>query len=284
MKRDPMRIIKHALAAAILPGLLLAACASSGRDEVKTAAEESLAAGDFQKAIDAYREPFRKNPGSGKPAADYAAAVESIKATADGARGRGDFALAGRIYRLLLDNAGDLRTLAAKLTFNERELETAAKFCRIAEVDGQARRDLKAGRFRQVLDAYSGALKEYRGDKDLAGKALQALRDIKAAGDAALAANDLSPAGRTYALLLGRFRDFEGLKPAPFDRTSLAEALGRCRDGLTEAGLTEYRKGNLAGAIAFWESLLAFDPDNAEIKKAVETAKTQLKKLADDRV
>ena len=52
-----------------------------------------------------------------------------------------------------------------------------------------------------------------------------------------------------------------------------------CRESLTKAGLAEYRKGNLEKAIAVWESLLVFDPDNAEIKKAVETAKTQLNEI-----
>jgi cytochrome c-type biogenesis protein CcmH/NrfG len=48
---------------------------------------------------------------------------------------------------------------------------------------------------------------------------------------------------------------------------------------LTRKGLEEYRKGNLARAIAHWEGLLEFDPDNAEIRKAVETAVEQQKKL-----
>ena len=51
--------------------------------------------------------------------------------------------------------------------------------------------------------------------------------------------------------------------------------MAACRESLTQSGLAEYRKGNLAGAIAFWEGLLSFDPNNAEIKKAVGTAKTQ---------
>ncbi len=277
------RAVKKPVVTVILACLWLAACASGGRDLAKRASAESLAAGDFQKAIDAYREPFRKDPRNEKLAADFAGAVEEIKATADRARGRGDFALAGRIYRLLIDNAGDFKPFAGKLTFDERGLEAAVKFCRVSLVDGQARQDAKAGRDARALEAYSGLLREYPRDGDLAAKFLRTVREIKAAGDGALAANDFARAGKAYALLLGKARDFERLRPAlPFGRTDLAEALAQCRDGLTKAGLAEYRKGNLAQAISIWESLLAFDPANAEIKKAVETARTQLKRIVSD--
>jgi cytochrome c-type biogenesis protein CcmH/NrfG len=43
--------------------------------------------------------------------------------------------------------------------------------------------------------------------------------------------------------------------------------------------MVEYRKGNLKGAISVWESLLAFDPDNEQIKKAIETARAQLQQI-----
>jgi cytochrome c-type biogenesis protein CcmH/NrfG len=59
----------------------------------------------------------------------------------------------------------------------------------------------------------------------------------------------------------------------------LAEGIAACREGLTKTGLEEYRKGNLAKAISVWEDLLSFDPDNTEIKKAVDTARTQLNKV-----
>ncbi|MCK7476805.1 MAG: tetratricopeptide repeat protein [Candidatus Moduliflexus flocculans] len=62
-------------------------------------------------------------------------------------------------------------------------------------------------------------------------------------------------------------------------RERLVEVINVCRQGLTNSGLAEYRKGNLEKAIEIWDSLLAFDPGNAEIKKAVETAKAQLEKL-----
>jgi cytochrome c-type biogenesis protein CcmH/NrfG len=77
--------------------------------------------------------------------------------------------------------------------------------------------------------------------------------------------------------LLKNFASFEGLRPpVAFSKEALTKAVAVCRESLTKAGLTEYRKGNLAEAIAVWKGLLSFDPDNAEIKKAVNTARTQL--------
>jgi len=40
-----------------------------------------------------------------------------------------------------------------------------------------------------------------------------------------------------------------------------------------------YREGNIGNAISLWKSILTFDPGNASIKKAIDTATTQLKNL-----
>jgi hypothetical protein len=52
-----------------------------------------------------------------------------------------------------------------------------------------------------------------------------------------------------------------------------------CSKHLDVRGLEEYRRGNLKAAIATWKSILVFDTHNAEIKKAIQTASTQLKNL-----
>jgi hypothetical protein len=91
---------------------------------------------------------------------------------------------------------------------------------------------------------------------------------------------DYALAGRIHALLLRNYASFEKFRPGVgFSRADLTKAIGVCRVKLTNSGLTEYRKGNLAKAIAVWESLLAFDPENTEVKKAVDTAKVQLQEI-----
>lgn len=272
---------KRLVAFAFISTLLYSACASGARDLMKRASAESrqsLAAGDFQKAIDALKEPFQRNPRSKEWAADFARAVEDIHATADRAVVRKDYVLAERMYSALLGNYADFGAFATNLTFQKNDLEAAVKYCRISLIDGLALQDLKAGDYTKALDAYSAVLKEYPGDNDLAARYLRTVREVKAAGDKALVGKDFAQAGKLDSLLFQRYPFFEGMKPGlPFGRPDLAAALAICRDGLTKAGLAEYRKGDLARAIAVWEALLAFDPGNTEIKKAVDTAKTQLK-------
>jgi tetratricopeptide (TPR) repeat protein len=275
--------VKRTLAYVVLPCLLLSACSTASQNLTKQAtvgSRKSLAAGDFQKAIDHFKEASKKNPRSKELTASYVRTVEEIKRTADRDLGQRDFARAGNIYRILLSNDADFGAFAAKLTFNKSSLETALKNCRIGIVDSQAQGDLKTGNFAKVLETYQAALKEYPGEAGLAANDLRAVQEIKAAGDKALADKDFVQSGKVYALLLRNFPSFERLQPAvAFARTNLVGALEICRDSLTKTGLIEYRKGNLAKAIVVWEGLLSFDPDNAEIIKAINTAKTQLNEI-----
>jgi tetratricopeptide (TPR) repeat protein len=241
---------------------------------------QDLKAGNYAKAIDAYPLAFKEYPGDETLAAKYLQTVQEVKAVGDKALAVKDFAQAGRIYRVLLVNYSNFKSLAAKLTFSKSVLEAAVRNCRISLVDDQARQYLKAGNYAKALAAYPGAFKEYLGDPAIKAKYLQTVREVKAAGDGALALKDFSRAGKVYALLLRSYPAFEGVKPGPpFGRPDLVEGLSLCRDRLTQAGLEEYRKRKLASAIAIWEDILAFDPDNAEIKKAVETARTQFKRI-----
>jgi hypothetical protein len=68
-------------------------------------------------------------------------------------------------------------------------------------------------------------------------------------------------------------------KPLSFPEESLKDGIKNSSSQLTKKGLEQYRKGNIAEAISTWEGILLFDPENLEIKKAIETAKIQLKKL-----
>jgi tetratricopeptide (TPR) repeat protein len=272
--------LKRTLACAAFPCLLLSACATANRDLTRQASVESrksLGAGDFQKALDGFKEAYKKSPRSKELIENYVRTVEEIRRTADRALGQRDFVRAGNIYRVLSNNYAGFGGFAARLTFNKSFLETSLKSCRIGIVDGQAQEDLKMGDFAKVLETHQAALKEYPGDAEWAASYVRAVQSIKAAGDKALAGQDFVQSGKVYALLLRNFPSFKGLQPAvAFARTDLAGALEVCRNSLTKAGLAEYRKGNLAKAIAVWEDLLSFDPNNAEIRNAVETARTQL--------
>ena len=94
---------------------------------------------------------------------------------------------------------------------------------------------------------------------------------------------DYALAGKVSGLLLRNIDSIEAVggqaAGGGSTRRELEETIRACSSGLTNGGLVEYRKGNLESAIILWDELLGFDPGNAEIKKAVETAKAQLGKL-----
>jgi len=276
-----MRSAKRLIAWAALPCLFFGpACSAANKSLTKRTSLESgksLAAGDYEKALSGFREAATKNPRNLDLAAEYVRTVEEIKQTADRALGQRDFARAGGIYRILLDNFADFGAFAAKLTFKKARLESALKECRIAAVENSAAQAAKAGSFAKAIGIFQTALKENPDYAELTAKYRGTLNEIKAIGDDAFGVEDFVRAGMINVLLLRNFASFEGLKPpVAFSREALRDCITACRETLTKSGLAEYRKGNLAKAIAVWEGLLSFDPDNAEIKKAVTTAKTQL--------
>jgi tetratricopeptide (TPR) repeat protein len=277
MRRESVRNI---LIAGVFVSSLFSACSTANKTLYTQASIESrnaLAAGDFQKAVLTFKAACKKNPGNKKLEAHYVLTVEEIRRAADRAMGRKDYAQAASIYLLLSNNYADFGAFAAKLTFKKAYLDATLKYCRIELVSAQAGEDIKAGNFAKALNAYQAALDEYPGDAGLAGKYVTAIGDIKAAGDKALTDKNFGLSGKANALLLKNFPTFERLLPAvAFTQADLTKAIAVCRDSLTKTGLAEYRQGNLAKAIAVWEELLSFDPENAEIKKAVDTARTQL--------
>ena len=274
------RSITRALAGAVLPCLFLSACALADKIMTKKTPVESrpaLAEGDYQKALDDFKAEYEKTPRSRELTADYVRTVEEIKGAADRALGQQEYVRAGGIYRMLLDRYDDFGALASKLSFKKAQLETALKECRTVAVDNPAAQAVKAGNFARALDIFQAAIKENPEDAELAAKYRGAVNQIKAIGDKAFSARDFAQAGRVSVALLKNFASFERLRPpVAFSKEALIKEVAACRESLTKTGLTEYRRGNLAKAIAAWEGLLSFDPDNAEIKKAVNTAKTQL--------
>lgn len=265
-----------------IPVLLFSSCASSARDQMKLAAETArfLEAGDIQKAVDTLKGTLRRHPGNREWAGEVAAALDEIHGIAEGSLRRQDYARAEGIFRVLLDSYADFERAAVPLAFRRSDLESGLKKSRVGILDRDAGKALTSGDPARALDIYADALKESPGDKDLAANHLRVAREIKAAGDRSIAAKNFAQAGKLARILLQRLPAFEGMKPGlSFGRPDLEKTIVLCRDELTKEGLAAYRRGDLAGAITVWESLLAFDPGNAEIKMAVGTARTQLKTI-----
>jgi len=277
------RGVKILVGAFVVTSLVFAACATANRAAVKGASADSgraLAAGDFEKAIEIQKQLHRNNPRDKKLLSGYIKTVEEGKKAADLALRRGSYGTASGTYRILLDGWDGFSAFAAKLTFRRADLEAGLKSCLIAQWGVQYGQELGAGRYDKALAVYQAGLREYPGDKTLGSVYAGAVDELEAVGRKALAAHDYALAGKVEALLLRNFASFDGFTARPgVSREKLAEAIELCRSSLTKNGLAEYRKGNLEKAVAAWESLLVFDPENAEIRKAVETAKAQLAKI-----
>jgi tetratricopeptide (TPR) repeat protein len=272
--------------ALFLSGVSVVACASANKAAIRQASTESassFAAGDFAKALGPYRDLYVKDRANGRVVKAYAAAIEGVKNAGDYARDKGSYATALCAFRILIERWDGFSAIAPKLTFKRAELETGVRDCRLALCERQFRQELGAGSYAKALATYQAALKEYPGDRAVKAGYAKAFGKIGAIGAKALAEADYALAGKIDGLLLKDLESFEGLAGADaaggLSRQELEEALRLCSSGLTNGGLAEYRKGNLESAIGLWEELLAFDPENAEIKKAVETAKAQLGKL-----
>jgi tetratricopeptide (TPR) repeat protein len=143
-----------------------------------------------------------------------------------------------------------------------------------------ARQHIDAGEYQQAINDYKSEYQNRPQDQALVKEYVKGLKDIKTAADKAVGEEDYASAGRIYDILLKNyagFRDFS--QELSFDKVRLTAKLSHCKKSLSAQGFQEYRKGNLGEAIALWQSLLAIDPDNADIKGAVKTAKLQQKNL-----
>jgi tetratricopeptide (TPR) repeat protein len=266
----------------VLAGLSLVACASANKAALRRTSvgpSRSFAVGDFGKAIDLHRGLYEKDPQNAKIVVGYVAEVEAVKRAGDRARRRGNFLAAQRAYRALIDDWDAISAIAGKLGFRRTDLEAGLRDCRIATYRRLFRQELLAGHHDGALAVYQDAAREYPGDMSVKTMYAKGVGEIRAMGAKALAARDFALAGKITGLLLNNLDSFGGLwAPAEreaAERKDLTDALHACSFGLATSGLAEFRKGNLDKAIALWADALAFDPENLEIRAAVEAAKTE---------
>lgn len=143
-----------------------------------------------------------------------------------------------------------------------------------------ARQHIEAGEYQKAIDDYRSEYAKQPQDQVLVKEYVKGLEDIKAAADGALKKEDYASAGKTYKVLQKNYPEFKGFSTMlSFDKTYLNVKLALCKDALSKKGFQEYRQGNLGEAISIWQGYLVIDPTNADIKKALNTAKIQQKNL-----
>jgi tetratricopeptide (TPR) repeat protein len=143
-----------------------------------------------------------------------------------------------------------------------------------------SKQDIGKGDLDGALAVYDAALRKYPGDHGLLTYYLEAAEDIRDAADDAFDQEEFAVSGRTYAVLLRNYPNFKEIdRDLSYDRKYLRARLKECSDRLSKLALTQYRQGNLTTAISLWKNILEFEPGNAGVKKAIDTASTQLKNL-----
>jgi len=278
MRASPVRAILVTAGA-----LFLSSCAPSGKPGLRpdmTRAEHYVAVGDFQGALDSYASLAESFPDDRAVRKEFAGAVEEIKAQADARFKEKDFASAEKTYSLLLDNFPRFRAFQGSLSFGPEVLRRRVQECLEHLSERLARQALARGDYLKALEGFKGLPPEVLRSPAQAAGLRRIMEEIRSLADKVLARKDFVAAGKGYAVL---WREYPLAKQVnislSFTRNDAEEGLKNCRAQLTREGLDQYRKGNLKEAIAIWQGLLQFDPDNAEIRKAVDTATEQLKKL-----
>ena len=151
-----------------------------------------------------------------------------------------------------------------------------------AQVNKLAKEHIKAGDWQKAFHVYNVEYRKRPHNKALLREYVKSIENIKSAADKALDKEDFASAGRKYDVLLKNYTNFNGFyKKLSFNSTHLNEKLYYCKQSLFKQGFQEYRRENLSRAIALWQDLFAMDPQNAEIKELLRTAKLQQKNLQD---
>jgi tetratricopeptide (TPR) repeat protein len=136
------------------------------------------------------------------------------------------------------------------------------------------------GNYERALEMFATAWKESPGHPGVARDFPDALSGLKKTGDEAFRQGRLEDAGRRWSAAVRYLsHPAEKGKPPPFTKAELQASVDKVSGSLMEKGLVEYRKGNIEAAIAFWRSILAYDPSHAEALRSVQTAATQLENL-----
>jgi tetratricopeptide (TPR) repeat protein len=136
------------------------------------------------------------------------------------------------------------------------------------------------GDYQKTIDFYKKEHRHRPHDQTLVKEYVKSLKEIKTAADKASQNEDFVNAGKTYNTLLKNYPHFKDFAhDLSFDRDQLNTKVTNCKTILYNKGFQEYRAGKLNEAISLWQGYLTIDPHNADIRKALNTAKTQQKNL-----
>lgn len=281
------RLLRILFISVLIGGAVLSACLQpkgpGARPVVRpdtSRAQRYFAIGEFQEAIASFAETVEQYPDDGSVLSEYREMIEKIKAGADRSFDSGDYDGAESVYRILAENFSLFAALEGTLSFGPPLLSRRILECQASLSERRARKSLAARDYPRTLDSFRSLPPDVLQESRVSAGLGRMMEELKRSADRALARKDFRAAGKAYAALRDGLplSDQAGLALG-FLKSIVEKGLETCRAQLTKDGLDRYRKGQLKEAISVWQGLLEFDPDNAEIRKAVDTASEQLKKL-----
>ena len=171
-------------------------------------------------------------------------------------------------------------TVERGLSFGRGALSRRILECQENLSERRARQALAEGDYLRALDGFKSLPPEALRNPTQSAGLRRIMEETKELAAKAVARKDFVAAGKGYAVLWREhpLAQQAGI-PLSFSRNEMEEGLKKCRLQLTRDGLDLYRQGKLKEAIAIWQSLLEFDPYNTEVRKAVDTATEQLKRI-----
>jgi tetratricopeptide (TPR) repeat protein len=139
---------------------------------------------------------------------------------------------------------------------------------------------LKEGEHEHALELFSTAWQEKPGHAGVAREFDAALLALKKNGDAAYAQGKWEDAGKQWMGTL-RFMTHPAAnwRGYPFTRTEMRAKVDHLSEGLMAKALSEYRRGEVAAAIAGWKTILSYDPAHEEASHSLRTALKQFESL-----
>jgi tetratricopeptide (TPR) repeat protein len=125
-----------------------------------------LKAGEFQRAIDIYKEIYQKYPQDPTVRSGYIRTLESIKSNGDRAFEKGDFALAGWVYEILLKHVSSVTHLNGSSPFNRESLTAKIKTCK-KNLFENGLEQYRSGNLDQAISIWKGILAFDPGNQEI---------------------------------------------------------------------------------------------------------------------
>jgi len=116
-----------------------------------------MEAGEYQKALEEYGVRYRKHPGDQALIKEYAKSVGEMKAAADKACDEKEYAMAGRIYDLLLKRYAQFKNFAHMLTFNKAYLDQKLSLCK-KSLSVMGFQEYRKGNLNEAITMWRGLL------------------------------------------------------------------------------------------------------------------------------